>query len=187
MLLVLAPTRAARLACIPYLLGGGVLFITSALYHRLTWSPSTARRLKRLDHSNIYLMIAGSYTPIVALGLSGTARHAMLWFVWTAALAGSAFRVFWVGAPRVVYTALYAVLGWSVLIFVDELFARNGSAVGVLVLAGGVAYTLGALVYAVKRPDPWPQWFGFHEIFHACTIAGWVCQYVAISLLVYRS
>ncbi|MEI2775728.1 MAG: hemolysin III family protein [Tetrasphaera sp.] len=184
-LICLADNAVERIASAIYAAAGFVLFATSATYHRFNWSPRPLGVLKRWDHANIYLLIAGSYTPIVAVGLSGTARTALLWTVWVGALLGVAFRVFWVQAPRILYTLLYVVLGWSVVPVMGRVFSEAGVAVGVLTLVGGVCYTVGGILYGLKRPNPWPRWFGFHEIFHAFTIAAWTCQYVAIALLVY--
>lgn len=161
------------------------LFATSAVYHRFHWGPRGESALKRLDHANIYLIIAGTYTPMTALALDGTARAVLLWVVWAGAIAGVLFRVLWVTAPRALYTVLYVALGWSALFALPQVFSGAGVAVAVLTLVGGGCYTLGGLVYGLRRPDPWPRWFGFHEIFHALTIAAWTCQYVAISMLVY--
>lgn len=184
-LIALADTLGARIASSVYAATGVLLFTTSALYHRFTWPARASEVFRRLDHANIYLLIAGSYTPIAFLGLHGTTRMALLWFVWIGAALGVLFRVVWIGAPRALYTALYVVLGWAVAPVMGQVFSQAGVAVAVLTLVGGVCYTVGGIVYGLKRPDPWPRWFGFHEIFHTCTIAGWVCQYVAIALLAY--
>jgi hemolysin III len=184
-LVALAPPGTPRFTSAVYAATALNLFATSAVYHRFRWGPRAVRAFKRLDHANIYLIIAGSYTPMTALALTGTTRTALLWVVWTGALAGVLFRVLWVTAPRALYTVLYVALGWSALFALPEIFAGAGVAVAVLTLVGGACYTLGGLVYGLRRPDPWPRWFGFHEIFHALTIAAWTCQYIAISMLVY--
>lgn len=182
-LVLLAEPGAPRVSTSVYTAAGLLLFGTSGLYHRGTWGPAAHRLLKRLDHGNVYLLIAGTYTPEVALGLTGTTRTAFLIGVWVAAAIGLGFRWLWPEAPRALYTALYIVLGWSIAPLLGQLIGRAGVAVVVLTLVGGVMYTLGAVVYALRRPDPSPRCFGFHEVFHACTIAAWVCQYIAIFLL----
>ena len=184
-LICLAPTTGFAWAALVYTLAGLILFGTSATYHLGTWSPRVRARLKRADHANIYLIIAGSYTPIALLALDGWHRTAILVGVWIGAALGVVFRVLWTDAPRALYTGLYIVLGWCIAPFADELFAA-GVAPAVLTVAGGVLYTIGGVVYALKRPDPRPAWFGFHEVFHAFTIGAWTCQYVAVSLLAYR-
>jgi hemolysin III len=186
-LIVLAPTGPATAAAAAYAVTSFVLFTTSAIYHRGDWSPVAENRLKRLDHANIFLLIAGSYTPFAVLALSGDDRVAVLSAVWGAAVVGVAFRVFWVGAPRWLYTALYIGLGWAAGIFFPQLIHGAGVAAFVLIAVGGLLYTFGGVVYGLKRPNPSPKWFGFHEIFHACTVAAFTCQYIAASFVVYRA
>jgi hemolysin III len=184
-LICLASTSGTTWAAAVYSAAGLVLFATSAIYHVGTWSPQVHGVLRRMDHANVYLIIAGSYTPIAVQTLHGTTREVLLVLVWVGAVLGVLFRAVWVDAPRVLYTGLYILLGWSVVPFTGDLFAAS-TAAAVLILAGGILYTVGALVYGFKRPDPHPDWFGFHEVFHALTIAAWVCHYVAISILVYQ-
>jgi hemolysin III len=186
-LIVLAPTGPAAAAAAAYAVTSVVLFTTSAFYHRGNWSPRAEARLKRLDHANIFLLIAGSYTPFAVLALHDEARIAVLSAVWGAAIVGVGFRVFWVGAPRWLYTTLYIGLGWAAGLFVPQLIRGAGVAAFVLIAVGGLLYTFGGVVYGMKRPNPSPKWFGFHEIFHACTVAAFVCQYVAASFVVYRA
>jgi hemolysin III len=186
-LIALAPTGAGRVAAVTYALTSVVLFTTSAIYHRGRWSPVAERRLKRMDHANIFLLIAGSYTPFAVLALKGDARVAVLSAVWGTALLGVAFRVFWVSAPRWLYVPLYIGLGWAAAFFVPQLIDGAGVAAFVLIATGGLIYTAGGLIYALKRPNPSPRWFGFHEIFHACTVAAFTCQYIAASMVVYRA
>jgi hemolysin III len=186
-LIILAPTGPATAAAAAYAITSFVLFTTSAIYHRGTWSPIAEGRLKRLDHANIFLLIAGSYTPFAVLALHDDTRVAVLSAVWGAALVGVAFRVFWVGAPRWLYTALYIGLGWAAGLFLPQLIHGAGVAAFVLIISGGLLYTLGGIVYGLKRPNPSPKWFGFHEIFHACTVAAFACQYIAASFVVYRA
>jgi hemolysin III len=185
-LIALAPSATARIATIIYTVCGLALFATSGVYHRRRWGARAHAWLRRADHGNVYLLIAGTYTPVVVLALTGAARTSLLWVIWIGAALGVGFRFLWPGAPRSLYTVLYVALGWSLAPELGELLHSSGVAVFALTLAGGVLYTVGALIYAAKRPDPAPRWFGFHELFHACTVAAWVCQYIAISVLVYR-
>ena len=184
-LICLSPTPMARLAASIYALSGFLLFATSALFHRGNWSPVADRRFNRIDHANIYLIIAGSYTPVALLGLPSPTREMLLTFVWVGALVGITFRMLWMGAPRMLYTALYIALGWSVAPVIGQLFATRIAA-AVLTVVGGGLYTLGGVVFGFKWPDPSPLWFGYHEVFHLATIAAWTCQYIAISMLTYR-
>ncbi|EBM0725472.1 hemolysin III family protein, partial [Salmonella enterica subsp. enterica serovar Senftenberg] len=140
--------------------------------------------LKRMDHSNIFLIIAGTYTPF-ALLLPPAQARTMLLIVWIGAVAGVLFRVFWVGAPRWLYTPVYVALGWVAVFYLGPLLHFGGPAIVTLIAVGGLLYTAGALVYGIKRPNPSPRWFGFHEIFHALTVAAFVTHYVAASLTVY--
>ena len=185
-LIAVSDSGSARAAVAIYTVCGMALFTTSGVYHRRRWGARAHAWLRRADHANVYLLIAGTYTPVVVLGLDGAARTSMLWIIWIGAALGVGFRFLWPGAPRALYVVLYVVLGWSIAPELGQLLHSAGAGVFVLTLAGGVLYTVGALVYATKRPDPAPRWFGFHEVFHSCTIAAWVCQYVAISVLVYR-
>lgn len=186
-LVSLAPSETARLAASAFVLPAFVLFATSALYHRGHWSPRAELRLKRLDHANIFLLIAGSYTPFAVLAMKGETRVALMAAVWGTALLGIAFRVLWVGAPRWSYVPLYIGLGWAMAFVFPQLLSGAGVAAFVLVAVGGLLYTFGGLVYGLKRPNPSPRWFGFHEIFHTCTIAAFACQYIAASFVVYRA
>jgi hemolysin III len=185
-LVCLAPTSGARWAAAVYSLSGVILFATSAVYNVGTWGARSHGVLRRLDHGNIYLIIAGSYTPIAVLALDGWKQQLFVVGAWIGAALGVAFRVLWIHAPRVLYTGLYVAMGWAIAPFMGDLFATSVAA-AVLTLVGGVLYTAGGVVYAIKRPDPSPAWFGFHEVFHAFTIAAWACQYIAISILTYRA
>jgi hemolysin III len=186
-LIVLADGVAAKISSAIFVLSSMLLFGTSALYHRFNWQPRTKTLLKRFDHANIFLLIAGSYTPFGVLALSGDTRVAVLSAVWGTAVLGVGFRVFWVEAPRWLYVALYLGLGWAAGFFVPQLIHGAGVPAFVLVAVGGMLYTLGGVVYGLKRPNPSPKWFGFHEIFHACTVAAFACQYIAASFVVYRA
>ncbi|TNY37488.1 PAQR family membrane homeostasis protein TrhA [Thermomonospora catenispora] len=186
-LVALGPTVQARLVAAVYALTSALLFGVSALYHRGRWSARTEGLLRRLDHANIYLIIAGTYTPFAALVLDGAARAIVLSVVWCGAVAGVLFRVLWVRAPRWLYTALYIGLGWAAAFFVPQFLEGAGWTVATLVIAGGVLYSLGGLVYGLRRPDPSPRWFGFHEVFHALTVAAYALQYIAVSVVVHRA
>ncbi|WP_100444362.1 PAQR family membrane homeostasis protein TrhA [Glycomyces xiaoerkulensis] len=186
-LVATGPTLAARATAAVYVLTSAALFGVSALYHRARLSPAATARLKRLDHANIYLIIAGTYTPVAALALEGAARIGLLAAVWTGAVAGVAFRTLWHGAPRALYTGLYIVLGWAAVFVIPQLVAGAGPAATALIIAGGVLYTAGGVVYARKRPDPNARWFGFHEVFHACTVAAYAAQFAAVALVVYSA
>jgi hemolysin III len=182
-LICLATTTAARVACTVYAVSAWLLFGISALYHRFTWGPRGEAILRRLDHSNIFLIIAGTYTPITILLLHGGRQQILLWLVWAGALAGIAFRVFWVGAPRWLYTPCYLALGWAAVFFLPDFFRSGGVAVTVLIIVGGLLYSVGGVIYGLKRPNPSPRWFGFHEVFHACTLAAFTVQFVGVSLV----
>lgn len=186
-LLLLALTSAARggrLALVVYLLGLLAMFGVSAMYHRGTWSPRALGRWRRLDHSAIFLAIAGGYTPVSIAALDGWRQTAVLVVVWTGAAIGIALQWVPVHVPRAVFTAVYVVVGWSVSIALPQLLHGLGVVGFTLVLAGGVAYTAGAVVYALKRPDPWPTVFGYHEVFHLLTIVGAGLQFAAVAFVV---
>ncbi len=159
-----------------------LLFGNSALYHRFDWGPRTKIVLKRIDHANILLLIAGTYTPIATLALSPGKGTLLLILVWSGALLGILFRVFWIHAPRWLYVALYLLLGWAAVMYLVDLLNVN-VAMMVLVIVGGLLYTGGAIVYALKRPNPWPGHFGFHEIFHVCTVLAFLCHWTACLLI----
>ncbi|MER7705001.1 hemolysin III family protein [Kitasatospora sp. NPDC097605] len=186
-LICLAEPGPARIACAIYSVSAWLLFGVSAVYHRFHWGPRGDAILRRLDHANIFLIIAGTYTPFTILLLDGAARQVLLWAVWGGALAGIAFRVFWVGAPRWLYTPVYLALGWAAAFFLPDFLHNGGVAVLVLMLVGGVLYSIGGVVYGLKRPDPSPRWFGFHEVFHAFTLGAFITQYVGVSLVAYSA
>jgi hemolysin III len=142
--------------------------------------------MKRLDHSMIFLFIAGTYTPIAAATLPTRARIVVLTVVWAGALLGVTLLNTWPSAPRPLSVPIYVALGWVAVFVMPDLLHNGGVATLVLIAVGGLTYTLGGLVYARKRPDPWPGTFGFHELFHACTLVAAICQYVAIWLAIFR-
>lgn len=181
-LLILTPSLIGRVGAAVWLVGGLVLFGTSAVYHCGTWTPPVFSLLRRLDHANIFIFIAATYTPLALVLLAGTQRILLLSLIWGIAVAGVALTLLWPGRPRWLDVALYLPMGWVALGWLGDLSSAGGPAVVVWLLLGGVVYTVGAVIYALKRPNPWPAWFGFHEIFHACTIVAAICHYVSISL-----
>jgi len=181
-LIALAPTMAGKISASVFGLSACLLFGVSAVYHRGNWSPRTDAVLRRLDHTNIFLIIAGTYTPLAVLLLPRDQGTVLLWLVWSGALLGLLARVFWLNAPRWVYVPVYLALGWVAVAYMGQFWAIGGPAVVWLILAGGLAYTVGAIVYGTKKPDPSPAWFGFHEIFHVLTVVGFACHLVAIYL-----
>ena len=179
-----APTAGSRLAVTIYAVSISLLFGVSALFHRHTWGPVGRRRMRRADHSTIFIAIAGSYTAIAGIALSGWARTAVLCIVWGGAIVGIALRQLWLDAPKWVVALPYVVVGWAAVAVLPQLFHVLGAAGFALLLAGGLAYSAGAVVYALKRPDPVPGVFGYHEVFHACTIVGAVLHFVVIAWFV---
>ncbi|WP_281880754.1 PAQR family membrane homeostasis protein TrhA [Nocardia sputorum] len=163
------------------------LFGVSAVYHRVTWPTARARtRMKRADHSMIFLFIAGSYTPFALLGLPGRTGQTLLVVVWAGALAGVALKLLWPGAPRWVGVPLYLLLGWAIVPVAGQLNGQIGIAPLILLLIGGLFYSGGAILYATKWPNPWPTVFGHHEFFHAATVLAALTHYAAVWLVVLR-
>jgi hemolysin III len=180
-----APSARARLAAAIYAVSVAALFGSSALYHRVAWrSPGARRWMRRLDHSMIFVLIAGTYTPLALLALRGALASALLIAVWAGAAAGIVLKLVWIDAPERLVALLYVLLGWVGAAAAPEMFAKLGTAPAALVAAGGVLYTAGAVVYARKRPDPVPAVFGYHEVFHVLVIAAAALQYAAIAFFV---
>ncbi|MDQ1636189.1 MAG: hemolysin [Frankiaceae bacterium] len=171
-----------RLAVTVYTVSVVGLFTTSALYHRVTWTPRARRRMKRLDHSMIFVLIAGSYTGFAAFALDKGAFKEILTLAWVGALAGVAFRMLWPSAPRWVMTPPYVALGSVAVFWLPEMIHGAGVAAVVLVIVSGLVYTVGAAAYATRWPDLSPTTFGYHEVFHACTLVGALLHYLAIWL-----
>ena len=184
-LITLADGAVAKWACAVFMATSVLLFGNSALYHRFDWGPRTKAVLKRIDHANIMLLIAGTYTPIAVLALPPQKGILLLTLVWTGALLGILFRVFWINAPRWLYVALYLLLGWAAVMYLGDLLQAS-VAMMVLVIVGGLLYTGGAVCYALKKPNPWPGRFGFHEIFHVCTVLAFLCHWTACLLIALR-
>ncbi|MCW2767693.1 MAG: hemolysin-III related protein [Nocardioides sp.] len=192
-LIALSPDEVTRIGSAMFVGSALLLFTVSAIYHTGTWSPGTWAFLRRFDHSNIFVLIAGSYTPFALILLEGTERTVLLVTIWACAILGVLFRVFWTDAPRWLYVPIYISMGWAAVFFLpgfahgasERLGVGTGTAVLVLVAAGGALYTLGGVVYGFKRPNPSPKFFGFHEVFHSFTILAFVSHYVGVSLATY--
>jgi hemolysin III len=182
-LICLAATSTGVIGGAVFLAASVLLFGISGLYHRGTWGTRGTAILRRIDHANIYVFIAATYTPLALILLDGASRVVLLTVIWAAAAGGLLFRLFWLSPPRWLYTALYIVMGWTALGWLGAFYEAAGLTVLILIIAGGICYTLGAVVYARSHPDPSPAWFGYHEIFHVGTIAGFVCHYVAIAMI----
>ncbi len=186
-LVALADTTSERVVTVVFTVCTSALFGVSATYHRGRWSERNRILMKRLDHSSIFLLIAGSYTPYAVLLLPTGQARLLMGLVWGGAVLGILFRVFWVGAPRWLYTPIYVALGWVALFYIVPFYRMGGAAIVTLIAAGGLLYTLGAVVYGLKRPNPSPRWFGFHEIFHAFTVAAFTTHYIAVSMAIYHA
>jgi hemolysin III len=180
-LIALAPTAAARVAALVYGIGLIALFTVSALYHRWPGDPRWKPWLRRMDHSTIFIFIAASYTPVGLLVLDGTVQIVVLVSVWAGALAGIVMSVAWISAPRWLQALTYLLVGWVAVLALPQLADRAGVAPLVLLAVGGGLYSLGALVYALRRPDFWPRTYGFHEVFHTLVIAAAVVHFVAMA------
>jgi hemolysin III len=184
-LVVAAPSGQPRLAAAVYAVSVAALFGTSALYHRITWASQAARRwMRRLDHSMIFFLIAGTYTPFALLVLDGTLATVILTVVWAGALAGIFMKIVWIDAPKSLVAILYLALGWVAVAAFPSMLDELGITGTVLVAVGGLLYTAGALVYAFQRPDPAPTVFGYHEVFHALVILAAALQYAVIAFYV---
>jgi len=184
-LITLSPTPATRLGSAVFAMSALVLFTVSATMHRGRWAPRANLFLRRLDHASIFLLIAGSYTPFALLLLEGATRNTLLTVAWGGAALGIVFRVFWDSAPRWLYTLIYFALGWAAVFFFPDFMATGSTSVFALLVVGGLLYTVGGVVYGLKRPNPNPTWFGFHEIFHALTIAAFITHYIGVSMATY--
>jgi hemolysin III len=181
-LIVLAEGTEATLAVAIYAVSLSALFGTSALYHRVNWSrPDVRRWMRRLDHSMIFFLIAGTYTPFALLALNGTLATAILVVVWVGAVAGAIVEMVWIDHPKWASALIYLALGWVAVATFPELWSSLGVAGSMLVIAGGLLYTAGAVVYAIQRPNPNPAIFGYHEIFHLLVIAAAVAHFSAVA------
>jgi hemolysin III len=183
-LVIAASTPVARTTSAIYAACLAALFGFSALLHRGDWSPTTRPWMRRLDHSTIFVFIAGTYTPVVALSLDHDQAVWILTAVWVGAVAGVAVTMFWLHAPRGITAACYLAVGWIAVLALPSLWSSLGATRFALLAGGGVLYSAGAVVYARKRPNPWPATFGYHEVFHALVIAAVLCHYALIWSLV---
>jgi hemolysin III len=180
-LILAAPSHQAVVVAAVYGASLSALLGVSALFHRVTWSQRARRWMARLDHSMISVLIAGTYTPFGVLALSGTFAVLLLVIIWTGALANILLHVLWIDAPKWLSAACYVVLGWVGVAAVPDLTAHAGWGPAALLMAGGIIYSLGAVVYAVRRPDPLPAVFGYHEVFHALVVVAAGIHYAAIA------
>lgn len=186
LLIVLAPTAAGKVGAAIWLAGSVMLFGTSAAYHLGHWSPSTKAALRRWDHANIFVFIASTYTPIGLSLLDPLQAVILLSVVWGIAVVALLIRIFWQTAPRWVDVACYLGLGWVGVGWLPAFWmAAGGPSVVILIVAGGLVYSVGALIYARKWPNPSPTWFGFHEVFHACTLAAAMLHFAAICVAIF--
>lgn len=184
LLILSADAFRARVAAAIFACSVATCFGVSALYHRITWTPWLRRLMRRLDHAGVYLLIAGTYTPVALLVLNGDLGRVILTVVWAGALAAILLKVVWVDAPKWVAAGIGLALGWVAVVALPQLVHRLQPAGLALLIAGGLFYTAGAIVYARHKPDPMPAVFGYHEVFHALTIVAATCQYLAIALFV---
>ncbi|MFT3842140.1 MAG: hemolysin III family protein [Myxococcaceae bacterium] len=178
-LVAAAPFATARLACAAYALSLASMLGVSALYHRPTWSPAARQRMRRLDHSAIFVLIAGTWTPL-ALTLPSSSARVMLTVAWSGAALGVIRAVLWIHAPKWVVAVLALAMGWLAVLYLPGIGVAAGMNVVAWIVLGGVFYSSGALIYALKRPNPWPRVFGYHEIFHALVVAAAVAHFIGI-------
>jgi hemolysin III len=181
-LVVLARGGEARVAALVYALSLSAMFGASALYHRIDWSPRPAAWLRRLDHSMIFVLVAGTYTPFAVLVLAPALGWTVLAVVWGGALVGIVISLLWIDAPRWLTALLYVALGWVSIVVMPQLWDRAGVLAVALLATGGLLYTAGAVVYARRRPDPVPRVFGYHEVFHVLVIAAAAVHFAAVAL-----
>jgi hemolysin III len=179
------PGAAPFVTCLVYSLTVCGLFGISALYHRRTWSQRGYLIMRRMDHSMIFIFIAGTYTPFCVLLLNPSKATVMLSLIWSGALGGVALKMIWPHLPRWVGAPLYLALGWGAVAILPDVLRAGGVTTLVLVAAGGVVYSVGAVFYALRRPNPWPTVFGHHEFFHACTLVAALCHHIAIYFALY--
>ncbi len=184
-LVALADRLRGRIALGIFTLAAVTLFTGSALYHRVGWKPKTKEVWRRIDHANITVLIAGTYTPFAIFLLNTGQAIVLLSIVWGGAVLTSLMRVLWLNAPRWLYVPLYLILGWAAVIFLPEFWQHGGVAVFILITLGGLCYSLGGIVYGLKKPNFSRAWFGFHEFFHALTAAAFILQFIAAGIVVY--
>jgi hemolysin III len=184
-LITLADELRGRITLGIFTLTAVTLFTCSALYHRVSWTPKNKAIWRRIDHSNISILIAGSYTPFAVYLLEPQQARTLLIVAWGGALLSLLLRIFWISAPRWLYVSSYIALGWAAVIYLPEFLKSGGVAIFVLILVGGVLYSAGGVIYAIKKPNISINWFGFHELFHAFTAAAFICHFVAGALTVF--
>ena len=178
-LVLAAHDTGARIASVIYTLGVSAMYAVSATYHRGRWTPETKRKLRRLDHSTILVSIAATYTPLTVVGLHGAAGTPLLAAVWGLTAAGVIVRNLWLDAPRWLAVAVYLAVGWLAVVAMPAMWDQIGGRSTLLIASGGLAYSVGAVVYARKRPDPFPATFGYHEVFHAFVVVAGLLMYAA--------
>ncbi len=183
-LLFAAETTRGRVSALVFALSVTAMLGASALYHLVTWSPGVRPWMRRLDHAGIYALIAGTYTPFGLLVLSGNWSVVVLAIVWSGAIAGVALKLFWVDAPKWLSAVIGIALGWVGIVAFPQILDELGLTPALLLLAGGLAYTAGAVIYALRRPDPFPEVFGYHELFHAFVLAAVASHYAAVAFYV---
>lgn len=183
-LVATAHEKAARMVSVVYALSLAGMFACSALYHRINWSPDARMWWRRLDHSAIFLLIAGTGTPICLLGIKEDAGDHLLWIFWGMAIAGIFKELFWAKAPKWISAIFYVIMGWAGAPYISEMAAALGPVNLTLVVSGGIIYTIGAVIYALKRPDPFPKVFGYHEIFHILVVIASLLHFIVVYQLV---
>ena len=184
-LITLADELRGRITLGIFTLTAVTLFTCSALYHRIAWTPKNKAIWRRIDHSNISILIAGTYTPFAIYLLEPNQAQILLILAWSGALISSLLRIFWLTAPRWLYVGGYIALGWAAVIYLPEFLQQGGVAIFVLVISGGLCYSVGGIIYALKKPNFSINWFGFHELFHVLTAAGFICHFIAGALTVF--
>lgn len=184
-LITLADELRGRITLGIFTLTAVTLFTCSALYHRVGWSDKNRAIWRRIDHSNIAILIAGTYTPFAVYLLEPSDSRNLLLLAWGGALLSSLLRVFWLSAPRWLYVTGYIALGWAAIFYTPEFLNSGGVAIFVLIVTGGVLYSAGGVIYALKKPNFSINWFGFHELFHALTAAAFICHFIAAVFTVY--
>jgi hemolysin III len=181
LLIAQAKTTGQTVCLVIYVISVASLFGVSAAFHRIRWKPAGRRRMRRADHSTIFIAIAGTYTAVGGLALTGWARVVILCIAWGGAAIGITLRQAWLDAPKWAIALPYLVVGWAALTVLPQLLRGLGGVGFTLVVVGGLFYTAGAIVYSLKKPDPIPKVFGYHEVFHACTVVGAVLHFVAVA------
>jgi hemolysin III len=184
-LITLANELRGRITLGIFTLTAVTLFTCSALYHRVAWTDKNKAIWRRIDHSNISILIAGTYTPFAVYLLKPGQTKTLLIVAWGGAILISLLRIFWLSAPRWLYVAGYISLGWAAVFYMPQFLNSGGVVIFILILTGGVLYSAGGVIYALKKPNFSINWFGFHELFHAMTAAAFICHFIAAVLTVY--